>query len=46
MRILSAIVAIFAFAGFGKAEDEENSDVAVLTNDNFDDFIKENKYVR
>jgi hypothetical protein len=45
MRILSALIAVVALAGFGRSEEAAESDVVVLTNDNFDDFLKENKYV-
>jgi|LauGreDrversion4_2_1035121.scaffolds.fasta_scaffold66222_3 protein disulfide isomerase len=45
MRIFNTACAVLAVAGYAKADDSEESDVAVLTNDSFDDFVAENKYV-
>ena len=45
MRIFKSIGALIAVASHARADEAEESDVAVLTNDSFDDFVSENKYV-
>jgi len=45
MRIFKSVGAFLAIAVYTQAEESEDSDVVVLTNDSFDDFVTENKYV-
>ena len=45
MRIFKSVGAFLAIAGYARADESEDSDVVVLTNDSFDDFVSENKYV-
>ena len=45
MRIFNSVSAFLAISGYARAEESEDSDVVVLTNDSFDDFVSENKYV-